>query len=186
MVCYEFEENKDNIFNPYHKYKILLNGYIENNKYKDNTLIEKEFILYLESHSVKYQLNINIYIKNIIISDIQITIDKVKEYNIENYDVGLVSQYYYLLKTPEELRYIKIKKIDSYFKDTILKNIENEDLESYCIYSPNYLILLEDVKQSKHGLICKNINNNINNIDFAQKILTNENYENYIKRFYKF
>lgn len=172
MVCYNLELNDNKIFSEDYLYKIILNGYIENNKYENNVLAEKEYILFISTHGNKYQLYIRNYIKNIIITDIDIVLEKVEEYKIEK-DNSVLTQFYFLPKNKDNvLKYSKVKNISNYFKEKLLKNSEEEDLESFCISSNDYLIFIEDIKQSKNGFIIKEKDRNINLNKFESNIFS--------------
>lgn len=186
MVCYEIEYNKNKIFTETYPYKILLKGYIENNKYKDNELVEKEFILFLETHSEKYQLSIRHFIKSIIVLDVEIYLEKVEEYKIEIVDSNLITQFFYIPENNLPLKYIQVLNTEQFFREKIFKETSEDDLKAFCIASPDYLISLEDIKQSRHGFVRKKVEKNISKKDFAEKMLSEENYKEFLKNMYRF
>lgn len=185
MVCYEIEYNKNKIFSETYPYKILLKGYVENNKYKNNELVEKEFVLYLETHSEKYQLSIRHFIKSIIVLDVEIFLEKVEDYKMEQVDANLVTQFFYIPKNSSPLKYIQVLNTDNFFQENFFKETNKDDLKAFCIASSEYLISLEDIKQSRHGFIRKNMDENISKKEFAEKMLTKEKYEEFTKNMYK-
>lgn len=185
MVCYEIEYNKNKLFTETYPYKIILKGYVEINKYKDNELAEKEFIFYLESHSEKFQLSVKHFIKSIIILDVEIFLEKVEEYKIETTDMNLTSQFFYIPKNNSPLKYIQVQNVDPLFLENF-KETEKEDLKAFCIASNDYLISLEDINQTRHGFIRKEMEENIDKKEFAKQILTPQKYEEYINNLYSF
>lgn len=185
MICYEIEYNKNKLFTETYPYKIILKGYMEINKYKDNELAEKEFILYLESHSEKYQLSIKHFIKSIVVLDVEVFLEKVEEYKIENTDSNLTSQFFYIPKNNSPLKYVQVQNINPFFLD-FFKETEKEDLKAFCIASNDYLISLEDIKQTRHGFVRKEMEENIDKKDFAKIILTPENYKEYMDNLFSF
>lgn len=171
MIEYEYINNKIDIFDDNYMYKIILKGYTEEIIYNDkSTIAGKEYILFLISHSVKYELKITYAINYNKVKNVDIELNKVDEYTLPEEKRNNIILYYILEKSESN---IKGKTIDSISPDILEKFLEKKvSSTDDCIASDNYLILLHDINiDSKYGFIKLNKDINVSRIVFLDSIL---------------
>lgn len=182
MIDYEYISNGNKIFNEDYMYKIIFKGYIINNKYPDGNFAEKEIVLFLETHSQKYQFSINYFLKENKLDAVEFNLDKVDKYDIPIYKIGIADQFYYKVNN-EILKYTSLNDINTQNKIEFFgKNI---DIDKECLLSNNYLILMQDIEIPMQPFRTKNYDININYLDFAKNILSDEELKIYKENYFK-
>ena len=171
MITYEYLNNKINIFDDKYMYKITLKGYTEEIIYNDKNIIsQKEYILYLISHSIKYELKIINIINYNKVKNVEIELNKVEDFELPQEKNNNIILYYIPEKQENNLKGQTLEDIPiDILKEFLEKNISSSD---DCIASDNYLILLQDIGiDNKYGFIKKNLDINVSKNSFVKLII---------------
>lgn len=183
MVNFEMETNDIKIFTKEHMHKIILKGYVINNKYPNNIFKEKEIILFLESHREKYQLKIKYNINSSKIESVDMELEKVTTYEMSYTTPIYVDQFFCILDEKLEIKNfyeLTEEQIKVFF------NKKPDGDEELCAVSNNRLIIFDPLKGSDLFYIDNSNDTFVSNNTFIEYILSEEEAKEYNKNLFDY